>query len=156
MGSRSNLNATSTLDISEELLADGAVVLFKLAGTIDANTFEHLERTLETAFARHIVRIIVDMSGVREISSSGTGVFVSAFSQARDQQGNMVLFGVSKGVQEVFDILGLTGQLPVAADRDGALAVCFSPAGASGSTMAVKVPDSGAHSAISTTPGFKF
>jgi anti-anti-sigma factor len=121
----------------------------KLNGTIDANTFERLESTLETAFARHIVRIIVDLSDVREISSSGTGVFVSALSLARDQQGNVVLLNVSKGVQEVFDILGLTGQFPVAPDREAALALVYAPAGASSSNLAIKVPDSGSHKAIS-------
>ena len=117
MFTRTNpINAAHALRLDRETLPSG-VVLLKIVGGIDAHTFEHLEATLQDLFANGSYRLILDMSEVKYISSSGTGVLVSALSQARDHTGNIVVLSPSRGVQEVFDILDVTGLFLAVADR---------------------------------------
>ena len=147
MGSRSNLNATSSLNIDREEIEGGAVVLLKLSGTLDARTFEQLESKIADAFTGNIFRIILNMSEVREISSSGTGVIVDALSQTREQNGNVVLLSVTPSVQEVFDILDVADQFPMAHDLDSAIRmVQNTPA----PIQEVDVPKSGEHTALTS------
>lgn len=147
MGSRTNLNATSSLDIDYQLIENGAIALLKLNGTIDAKTFEILEAKIEEAFSGNIFRIVADMTHVREISSSGTGVIVGALSHVREQGGNLVLLGVSSAVHEIFDILDLLEQFPTATDLASAIQLVQTT---TAPPQEVKVPDSGAHSTLSS------
>lgn len=147
MGSRTNLNATSSLDVDYQLIENGAVALLKLNGTIDAKTFEIFESKIEDAFSGNIFRIIVDMTQVRDISSSGTGVIVGALSHVREQGGNLVLLGVSSSVHEIFDILDLLEQFPTAPDLASATKLVQTT---TAPPQEVKVPESGAHSAVSS------
>ena len=153
MGSHSNLNATSSLSIDREEVEDGTVVLLKLNGTLDARTFELLECRIAEAFSGNIFRIVIDMSEVREISSSGTGVIVDALSQTREHKGNVVLLSVTSGVHEVFDILGVVDQFPMAADLASAIQMVRStPA----PIQEVKVPESGEHTALTSVTRKEF
>ena len=147
MGSRSNLNATSSLSIDREEIEGGSVVLLKLNGTLDARTFEQLESKIAEAFSGNIFRIVIDMSLVKEISSSGTGVIVDALSQTRERRGNVVLLSVTSAVQEVFDILGVVDQFPMAADLPTAVKIVQNmPA----PIQEVKVAESGEHTALTS------
>lgn len=84
------------------------IVLVKITGYIDAHTFEELESEIQTKFAAKQFKILVDLSSVPYISSAGAGVFIGAFPQAQENDGNIVLLNPSKNVLDVFELLGLT------------------------------------------------
>jgi anti-anti-sigma factor len=116
MFTRTNpVNAAQELRLDQETLPSG-VVLLKIRGGIDAHTYEHFEAFLQDLFAKEVKRFILDMSEVKYISSSGTGVLVSALTQARDLGGNVVVLSPSRGVKEVFDILAVTELFQPATD----------------------------------------
>src|SRR5476651_1673199 len=98
------VNAAQELQISQEKLPND-VMFLKISGSIDAHTFEHLESVIQSVFEKGMHRFILDMKDVKYISSSGTGVLVSALSQARELNGVIVLLNLSKGVQDVLNIL---------------------------------------------------
>jgi anti-sigma B factor antagonist len=109
--------------IEREVLADKGVVLVRLAGYLDAHTFERLEETISDLFSKSHYKIVVDLAGVEYISSAGAGVFIGALSEAHEHKGNIVLMNPTANVREVFDLLGLTQIFQVVDDKPAALAV---------------------------------
>jgi anti-sigma B factor antagonist len=76
------------------------------AGRLDSTT----SRMLETTLIKHLdaghALLIVDLSGITYISSSGLKVLVSIWRRAQKLDGNLVLSGLSSRVREVFTISG--------------------------------------------------
>ncbi len=105
----------------EEL--DGGIVVVKVTGYLDAHTFEQMESQISALFDRELYKIIVDLEEVEYISSAGCGVFIGAISDAKDNDGNIVLLRPTSHVMEVFELLGLNQIFKFANDRKQAIAV---------------------------------
>ncbi|MGD0092982.1 MAG: STAS domain-containing protein [Planctomycetota bacterium] len=114
--------AKDDFKIEQEVLPDKGVVLLRLAGYLDAYTFEHLEETIADLFAKGHYKLLVDLQNVEYISSAGAGVFVGTLSEAHEHSGNIVLMNPTANVREVFELLGLTQFFQVVEDRATALA----------------------------------
>jgi anti-sigma B factor antagonist len=96
-------------DFSIETQAlDRNITVVKVAGFLDAHTFETLEEEMAALFGKKLYRVIVDLSKVQYISSAGAGVFIGALSEAQEHSGDIVLMSPTNNVREVFDLLGLT------------------------------------------------
>jgi anti-sigma B factor antagonist len=106
--------------ISRESLA-GDIELIKVSGFLDAHTFEQLEETVNGLFAQGKYKIIVDLTNVDYISSAGAGVFIAALSESEENGGKIVLLNPTKGVLDVFDLLGLTQIFSVVNSQQEAL-----------------------------------
>jgi len=98
------------------------LTVIRVAGYLDAHTFEELEEAINDLFGKKKYRIIVDLSKVEYISSAGAGVFIGALSEAQEHDGNIVLMNPTNNVREVFDLLGLTQIFQVVEDQNTALA----------------------------------
>jgi len=107
--------------ISRETLPND-IELVKVSGFLDAHTFEQLEEALNELFSQGRYRIIVDLTNVDYISSAGAGVFIAALSETQEKGGQIVLLNPTKGVLDVFDLLGLTQIFSVVKDRQEAVA----------------------------------
>jgi anti-sigma B factor antagonist len=107
--------------ISHETIG-GDVDLIKVSGFLDAHTFEQLEETVNNLFSQARYKVIVDLTSVDYISSAGAGVFIAALSEAEENSGKIVLLNPTKGVLDVFDLLGLTQIFDVVKDRQEAVA----------------------------------
>jgi anti-sigma B factor antagonist len=108
--------------IAEEILADKDVVLVRVSGSLDANTYVRFEDALESLLARGHYKLAVDLSNVEYISSAGAGVFIGSLPHAQEYHGDIVLINPSANVREVFDLLGLTGVFQIFNDVPAALA----------------------------------
>ena len=106
----------------EQEQAERGVVVVRLAGYLDAHTFEQLEEAISELFGAGHYRIVVDLGAVEYISSAGAGVFIGALSEAHEHKGNIVLLNPTPNVREVFDLLGLTQIFKVVGDKATALA----------------------------------
>lgn len=113
--------AAATLTIERELLP-GGVVLLRLAGTVDARTFEQLEMAVQDILARGGNKLIVDLSQVHYLSSAGIGIFMHAMSEARSSGGELVLLALTPAVAEIFESLHLSPLFRIAKNRAEALA----------------------------------
>ena len=109
--------------IEKEVLADKGVVLLRLAGYLDAHTFERLDEAIADLFAQGSYRLVVDLAHVEYVSSAGAGVFIGKMTEAQEHNGNIVLMNPTANVREVFDLLGLTQIFQVVDDCPAALAV---------------------------------
>jgi len=98
------------------------LTVIRVAGYLDAHTFEELEEAINDLFGKKKYRIIVDLSKVEYISSAGAGVFIGALSEAQEHDGNIILMNPTSNVREVFDLLGLTQIFQVVEDQNTALA----------------------------------
>jgi len=109
--------------IQVQALANQSAVVVRIAGYLDAHTFEQLEETMAQLFSKRIYRVIVDLSNVQYVSSAGAGVFIGALSEAQEHSGNIVLMNPTANVREVFDLLGLTQIFSIVYDLKTAVSV---------------------------------
>ena len=107
--------------ISHERI-DGEIDLLKVSGFLDAHTFEEVEGAIGALFSQGRHRLIVDLTDLDYISSAGAGVLLAVSSESAENGGGLVLLGPQERVMEVLDLLGVTGMLTVANDRDEAMA----------------------------------
>lgn len=96
----------SNFSLTTEDLGNGIFVL-KVAGYLDAHTFEEFDNAINDLYDADNYKVIVDMAGVDYISSAGCGVFIGALGTAMENGGNIVPAAPSENVREVFDLLGL-------------------------------------------------
>ena len=106
--------------ISHETIG-GDVDQIKVSGFLDAHTFEQLEEVINSQFSQACYKIIVDLTNVDYISSAGAGVFIAALSEAEENGGRIILLNPTKGVLDVFDLLGLTQIFEIVDSREEAL-----------------------------------
>jgi anti-sigma B factor antagonist len=107
--------------IAHETIGD-EVELIRVSGFLDAHTFEKLEESINNLFSQGRYKVVVDLSSVNYISSAGAGVFIAALSESEENGGKVVLVSPTKGVLDVFDLLGLTQLFSIASDRQEAVA----------------------------------
>jgi anti-sigma B factor antagonist len=101
--------------------APTGALLVKLAGYLDAHTYERLDQHIAGLFAAQRYRLIVDLSGVEYISSAGAGVFIGALTDAQEQKGTVVLLNPTTNVREVLEMLGFHQIFKIANTMDEAL-----------------------------------
>ena len=101
----------STLTVNE-IPADGglktAAPVLQVAGRLDTNTISVLEKALMRAMATGAKSVVLDMSQVGYVSSSGLRVLLAARREARERKGNVVLCALTPQVRDVFDMVGFT------------------------------------------------
>ena len=66
-------------------------------------------------------RVIMDMSQLEYIDSSGLAVLVSCLQKTRRNSGELCLFGVRDTVRVLLDLTRLNDVLPIADEKDAAI-----------------------------------
>jgi anti-anti-sigma factor len=82
------------------------VAVLTVAGEVDVDTCGQLHEELTTTLSEGDV--ILDMSEVAFIDSSGLNVLVSGHRQARDSQHRMIISGSSRRVLDMLEVTRLT------------------------------------------------
>ncbi len=76
-------------------------------GRMDSNTAPDIAALLDSQLDAGRTRLVIDMSGINYISTSGLKVLINAWRRARESQdGNVVLADLSAHVFEVFETVG--------------------------------------------------
>ena len=101
---------------------DNGVRLIKLNGVLDMNgTY-----SIEVQFVRHCtgenVRILVDLSKVRYISSIGIPLLVNTAKSILNRGGKMVFLNPQDKVLQVLELVGVPQMIPIHTDMDAAIA----------------------------------
>lgn len=116
-------------ELSEDDAAGGARVV-DLQGEIHVTTAprlaEHLTETIESGKTA----IVVDMSGVEFIDSTGLSVLLNALRLAGQHGGRLALVCRNPTVLRLFQITGLEGTFDIFDDRAEAIAHVTPPAAA--------------------------
>ena len=99
-------------------------MIIKLEGEVDASSSIHLDKALRKAIEQNFKKILVDCNDLNYISSAGLGVFMSYIQDFQSQNINLVLFGLSDKVKNVFEILGLDQLLKISKNLKEAKSLC--------------------------------
>lgn len=114
--------ANPTLTLREEPLGElqGATRL-RLMGTLDVATISQLEGALSRLRVGGSSRVVVDLSGLEYISSSGLGSFLGIVDSFRREGGDLVFARLSERVKKIFKVVGFYRVLTIVETEDEAL-----------------------------------
>jgi anti-anti-sigma factor len=107
------------MDISEERKADAVVLA--LSGKLDATTAKTFEDKILGVINSGTRRLVVDLSRLEYVSSSGLRVFLLAAKRLQATDGKIVLCGLQDHVRQVFDLAGFSSILSIYGSRDDAI-----------------------------------
>jgi anti-sigma B factor antagonist len=116
---RGGVEVPELLEVRIEDSSDGASVV-ALAGELDLSTIPRMAAPLREQLGQRRA-VLVDLSSLTFIDSSGISVLIEAF-QTADGTPMSVLVSPDSAVERVFGIAGIAHALPVHTDREQALA----------------------------------
>ena len=97
------------------------VTVFDIDGKIDTGTSPDAQRAIDARIAEGASKILVDLSKVDFVSSTGLRVFLVTAKRLNGSGGALHLCGLNEVVAEIFEISGFDTILDVYSSRDEAL-----------------------------------
>lgn len=91
---------------------EAGVHTISLAGELDLATAGEVQRELERVEATDARRIVLDLSELTFMDSTGVRLVVSANARSRDGDGRLELVRGPHNVQRVFELCGVVELLP--------------------------------------------
>lgn len=82
-------------------------MVLRIAGELDAVSVVELRSTLDKLVDERHLKIVVDLSSLRLIDSSGVGAIVSLYRRVRAYGGSVELLGVQDQPLAIFKLLKL-------------------------------------------------
>ena len=107
------------MDISEDRRADA--VILALSGKLDATTAKTFEDRILGVINSGAQRLVVDLSQLVYVSSSGLRVFLLAAKRLQATDGKIVLCALKDQIRQVFDLAGFSSFLSTYGSRDEAI-----------------------------------
>ena len=100
------------LDLERSKDSQGRDVV-TVRGEIDVATSAALRDELYSVIDGGSTALVVDLSGLGFIDSSGLGVLVGSLKHIRERDGELTLAGLAQPALRVFEITGLTDLFPM-------------------------------------------
>ncbi len=88
-------------------------------GEIDAYTAPKLRSTIFPLSEKEGVNMVVDLTGVAYMDSTGLGVFVGVFKNVKAHNGQFKIIGLSERLQRLFEITGLADIIDINSQIEG-------------------------------------
>ncbi len=107
------------IEIKREKL--GTTTILSPVGDVDLGRSPALREELKSAQRERPARLVVDLSGVPYMDSSGVATLVEALQVSRKSAINMILCGVTERVKSVFEIMRLDTVFKILGTREDAL-----------------------------------
>ena len=86
---------------------DETTCVLDIEGEVDVYTSPQLKQDLVQLAERGVKRIIINLSKVDYLDSTGLGVLIGGLKRLREADGNLVLVGPGMRIQRIFEITGL-------------------------------------------------
>lgn len=109
-------------DLSIHVHVDGEMQVFELIGSLDIATSPTVRATLTSASERGSHRLIVDLTGVDFLDSTGLGALIGGQRRAKEFDGEVRLVAKEGQILRLLRITGLLKVFAVYATLDDALA----------------------------------
>ncbi len=97
---------------------DGDRAVLTVSGEVDVYTAPTLREHILTAISDGASTVVVDLSSVAFMDSTGLGVLVGALKRLRQQDGNLHVVCDSEPVLKIFRVTGLMDVFGVVASLD--------------------------------------
>jgi anti-sigma B factor antagonist len=104
-----------TIDVKET----DSLLAIKVNGEIDAYTAPKLRETIFPLSEKEGVKMVIDLSEVNYMDSTGLGVFVGVFKNVRAHNGEFKIVGLSDRLQRLFEITGLADIIDINSQIEG-------------------------------------
>jgi anti-sigma B factor antagonist len=111
----------------EERDTQGVLLIF-CQGRVSNRTCPELDRVLSAALASPARGVVLDLSGVDYISSTGLRTVERAAARLQDSGRALVVCGLQDAVSVTFSLAGLTTKVAIESSQDGAVETCRTPA----------------------------
>ena len=98
------------------------IKILQLAGRFDAHTAPQVRQWMDVATAAGPARIAVDLQLVNFIDSTALAALVQGMKRSRQQNGDLVLFGLQQPVRIIFELTRLDKAFAILEDETAALA----------------------------------
>ena len=105
-----------------DVTQSSAITVVAPRGELDMAVSDQLKRTLTDLIDKGQSRLLLDLSGVGYIDSSGMGVLVGSMKQARDAGGDVRLCMLQDDVRAIFEMTRLIKVMSIHPTRQEALA----------------------------------
>ena len=112
---------TDDVDLRIDARREGKAAVVSLEGEVTVFSSPALRERLHQVMDEKPARVVLDLTEVRYVDSSGVATFVDALRQIRARGGEMVLACVSQRVQGVIEIARLDTLFPMADTVEEAL-----------------------------------
>lgn len=109
------------MNISIDVKETNCLVEVKVGGEIDAYTAPRLRETLFPLTEKESVTMLIDLSDVNYMDSTGLGVFVGVFKNIRTNNGQFQLRGLSDRLKRLFEITGLADIMDINSQIEGGI-----------------------------------
>ncbi|MCU0301054.1 MAG: STAS domain-containing protein [Candidatus Nanopelagicales bacterium] len=109
------------MDLQVQTRQEGDVAVLAASGEVDVYTAPDLDRALGETLAEGRAHLVIDLSGVSFLDSTGLGVLVKGLKGAREADGWLRLVVTSERIRKIFDITGLDAAMPLFDTVDDAL-----------------------------------
>jgi len=104
-----------------ENINDVIIVSFKNANRFNAIIADQVKEEMKALFSSPNIKLILDLTGIQFIDSSGFGVFLSIMKTANNNYGFFKISNISEEVMELFKLLQLHNVFEIYNKRDDAL-----------------------------------
>lgn len=121
------------MDLSVSSRTEGERSVVCVVGEVDVYTAPQLRDRLSDLVASGEHHLVVDLSGVDFLDSTGLGVLVGGLNRVRGHGGSLALVCNTERILKVFRITGLTGLFPIHPELRTALASPIEPSAPSAS-----------------------
>ncbi len=107
------------MEIAVEKENDVAVVIIPVA-ELDAANAAEFKRDMATVLDAH-AKVLLDLTRLRFIDSSGLGAFLSCLRKLNEKQGDLKLCGMAQQVRAVFEMVRMHRILDIFGTREEAM-----------------------------------
>lgn len=84
------------------------ITVFKLSGSIDHHTVRSVREGIDGELYKNRARdVVLDLSGVEFMDSSGLGLILGRYSKVTDMGGRLTLTGMSDEVMKIIRLAGV-------------------------------------------------
>ncbi len=101
------------MDLSLRVRKEGDCTIVDVGGELELHNAPQLREELRAICDVDAPRLVVDLSHVSFIDSSGIGVLVGGLKRAREHGGTFALVCPQPRVRRVFEITGLLQAIPI-------------------------------------------
>lgn len=101
-----------------DVIASDDITIVKPDGDIRARTILSLRSAFEKLEKENILKIAIDLSGVKFIDSSGIGILLNFAKRREKCNGCLCFYNYSDDVKELLDLIGIEDIIPVYSDFD--------------------------------------
>lgn len=110
------------MDVQVSTRDVGARTVVHVEGEIDVSSADRLRETVGVLVSEGRTDLVVDLSGVRFMDSTGLGLLVGVLKRVRTAGGRLVLVVATDKLRKVFELTGLTQVFTIHGTVDEALA----------------------------------